>query len=201
MMVYDYDPVRALQIIDSAVIVGNLSDWRADKNRACIYSRTRLRDRLDSLLHWTTGARLDSARAIGERLLGHDSVKNSYDRQQDVLEILVYTARLQEDTLTWLQRSQQLVEVCRLQGAETEALRNEAEVGAALCRMGQRNEGMAMLDSVIAALQQTLPQPLPVREGSGYTQDENAAEELSAPSLTGRAGEGLSTNSMLSSLP
>ena len=106
MMVYDYDPVRALQIIDSAVIVGNLSDWRADKNRACIYSRTRLRDRLDSLLHLTTGARLDSARAIGERLLGHDSVKNSYDRQQDVLEILVYTARLQEDTLTWLQRSQ-----------------------------------------------------------------------------------------------
>ena len=190
MMVYDYDPVRALQIIDSAVIVGNLSDWRADKNRACIYSRTRLRDRLDSLLHLTTGARLDSARAIGERLLGHDSVKNSYDRQQDVLEILVYTARLQEDTLTWLQRSQQLVEVCRLQGAETEALRNEAEVGAALCRMGQRNEGMAMLDSVIAALQQTLPQPLPVREGSGYTQDENAAEELSAPSLTGRAGGG-----------
>ena len=36
MKVYDYDPVRALRIVDSAVIVGNLSDWRADKNRARI---------------------------------------------------------------------------------------------------------------------------------------------------------------------
>jgi len=152
MMVYDYDPMRALRIIDSAVIVGNMSDWRADKNRAYIYCQTRLRERLDSLMHWTSGARFDSARAIGERLLGHDSIKNSYEGQQDVLEILACAARLQEDTLTWLRRSRQLAEVCRLQGAETEALRNEAEVGAALCRLGQLDEGMAKLDSVIAAL-------------------------------------------------
>ena len=153
MKVYDYDPVRALQIIDSAVIVGNLSDWRADKNRAHIYSRTRLIGRLDSLMHWPTDARLDSARAIGERLLRHDSVKNRLNEQQNVLEILAYAARLRGDTLTWLQWSQQLVEVCRLQGAETEALRNEAEVGAALCRMGQRDKGMAKLDSVIDKLE------------------------------------------------
>ena len=190
MDVYDYDPMRALQIIDSAVIVGNLSDWRADKNRARIYSQTRLRERLDSLMHWPADARLDSARAIGERLLRHDSVKNRLEEQQDVLEILVHAARLKEDTLTWLKRSRQLVEVCRLQGAETEALRNEAEVGAALCRMGQPDDGMAMLDSVIAALQQTLPQPLPVKEGSIYSQGQKQANELSAPSLTGRAGGG-----------
>ncbi|MBQ7424487.1 MAG: hypothetical protein IJV19_07085, partial [Prevotella sp.] len=49
MKVYDYDPVRALQIVDSAVIVGNLSDWRADKNRARIYSQTRTGERFDSL--------------------------------------------------------------------------------------------------------------------------------------------------------
>ena len=152
MRLYDYDPLRALHIIDSAVIVGNLSDWLADKNKARIYSQTRLRERLDSLMHWPDGARLDSARAIGERLLRHDSVKNSLEEQQDVLEILAYTARLQQDSLTWLQRSQQLVEVCRRQGAETEALRNEAEVGAALCRMGQKDKGMTMLDNVIAAL-------------------------------------------------
>ena len=152
MRVYDYDPVRALRIVDSAVIAGNLSDWQADKNRARIYSQTRLRERLDSLMHWPADARLDSARAIGERLLRHDSVKNSLEEQQIVLEILAMAARLKKDTVTWLQRSQQLVEACRLQGAETEALRNEAEVGAALCRMGQKNEGMAKLDSVIAAL-------------------------------------------------
>ena len=152
MKVYDYDPVRALRIVDSAVIVGNLSDWQADKNRARIYSQTRLRERLDSLMHWSVDARLDTARVIGERLLRHDSVKNSLEEQQDVLEILAMAARLKKDTMTWLQRSRQLVEVCRQQGAETEALRNEAEVGAALCRVGQESKGMAMLDSVIVSL-------------------------------------------------
>ena len=27
MAVFEYDPVRALEIVDSAVIVGNLPDW------------------------------------------------------------------------------------------------------------------------------------------------------------------------------
>lgn len=155
MMVYDYDPVRALQIIDSAVIVKNLSNWRSDKNRARIYCLTRMGGRLDSLMHWTADTRLDSAKAIGERLLKHDSVMNSLEEQQDVLEMLAYTARQQNDTMAWLQRSQQLAEVCRQQGSETEALRNEAEVGAALFRLGRQNEGMAMLDSVIAVLSET----------------------------------------------
>ena len=84
MLIYDYDPVRALRIVDSAVIVGNLSDWRADKNRARIYSQTRLRERLDSLMQWPVDARLDTARVIGERLLRHDSVKNSLEEQQNV---------------------------------------------------------------------------------------------------------------------
>ena len=156
MDIYDYDPVRALEIVDSAVIVGNLSDWQADKNRARIYCQTRLRERLDSLMHWPADARLDTARVIGERLLRHDSVKNRLNEQQDVLEILAMAARLKKDTVTWLLRSQQLVEVCRQQGAETEALRNEAEVGAALCRLGQKDKGMAMLDSVIATLSEKL---------------------------------------------
>ena len=153
MKVYDYDPVRALRIIDSAVIVGNLSDWWAEKNRMRIYSQTRLDEKFDSLMNWKAGARLDSAKAIGERLLKHDSIRNSLTGQQDVLEMLAYTARQQQDTTAWLQRSRQLVEVCRRQGAETEALRNEAEVGAALCRLGQPAEGMAKLDSVIDKLQ------------------------------------------------
>ena len=33
MAIYDYDPVRALQIVDSAVIMGNLSDWQADESQ------------------------------------------------------------------------------------------------------------------------------------------------------------------------
>ncbi|MBO6144152.1 MAG: AraC family transcriptional regulator [Prevotella sp.] len=152
MMVYDYDPVRALQIVDSAVIVGNLSEVWADVNRARIYSQSQMSERLDSMLGGAKGVRLDTAKAIGERLLMHDSLKNNIRMHQDVLEILVYTAWQQGDTTAWLQRSQQLVDVCRQQGAETEALRTEAEVGAALCRLGQKDKGMARLDSVIGAL-------------------------------------------------
>ena len=152
MEVYDYDPVRALEIMDSAVIVGNLPDWWADFYRARIYSSTQAPELLDSLLHGVKGAAGDTARVIAERLLCHDSIKASLARQQDVLEVLAHTARQQDDTLGWLQRSRELVEVCHGQGAETEALRNEAEVGTALCFLGKETEGMARIDSVIALL-------------------------------------------------
>ena len=39
LSVYDYAPERALVIIDSAVIVGNVSQWWAEKHRARIYGR------------------------------------------------------------------------------------------------------------------------------------------------------------------
>ena len=189
MAVYDYQPERALQIIDSAVIVGNQSDWWGDKNRARIYSQTRMAERFDSAMHWTAGARLDSAKSIGERLLRHDSVRNNLKEQQDVLEMLAYTARQQKDTELWLLRSQQLTEVCRRLGAETEALRNEAEVGAALCSMGRQLEGMAMLDSVIAVLCETNAQ------GDGFKFNELDAlvialkRKIGVMTATGQAAE------------
>ena len=154
MGVYDYDPVRALRIVDSAVIVGNMSEVWADGLRARIYSWTLMGQTVDSLLHGPEGVRFDSARVIGERLLTHDSLKANIGMHQDVLEVLVYVARQQQDTARWLRRSQELVEVCHRQGedAEPEALRTEAEMGAVLCMMGQRQQGMARLDSVIAIL-------------------------------------------------
>ena len=152
MEAYDYQPERALQMVDSAVAVGDMSHWWGEMLRARIYSSTLAPERLDSIMHWREGARLDSAKAIGERLLEDDSVRTDLARQQDVLETLAYTARMQNDTLGWLQRSRELVEVCHGQGAETEALRNEAEVGAALCFLGKETEGMARIDSVIALL-------------------------------------------------
>ena len=154
MNVYDYQPERALQIVDSAVIVGNISPVWADGLRARIYSWTLMGQTVDSLFHGPEGVRFDSARVIGERLLAHDSLKANIGMHQDVLEVLVYVARQQQDTARWLRCSQELVEVCHLQGedAEPEALRTEAEMGAVLCMMGQRERGMARLDSVIAIL-------------------------------------------------
>ena len=102
MAVYDYQPERALQIIDSAVIVGNLSEVRADFFRARIYSWSAMGQALDSLLHGNEGIRFDTARVIGERLLTHDSVEANLGLRQDVLEVLVYVARQQQDTALWL---------------------------------------------------------------------------------------------------
>lgn len=152
MKIYGYQPEQALQIIDSAVIVGNLSKVRAEVERARIYSMTQVKPRLDSLLHGPAGTSLESGRVIGERLLEHDSLKHDLNLRQQLLEVLVYTARMQQDTLTWMQRSRELVDVCRQDGAETEALRTEAELGAALYYAGKPAESLSKLDSVIATL-------------------------------------------------
>ena len=152
MAVYGYQPERALQIIDSAVIVGNLSEVRADVERARIYSKTQMKARMDSVLGGPKGTSLDSGRVIGERVLGHDSLKQDLNLRQQLLEVLVYTARMQQDTMKWMQRSRELIDVCRREGVETEALRTEAELGAARCYAGQAEQGMATLDSVIAVL-------------------------------------------------
>ena len=158
MSIYAYQPLQALQIVDSALILGNMSEVQAEQCRARIYSHTQMYDQVDSLLGGPKDIRLDSAQAIGERLLNNDTIKADLKRLRDVMEILVYTDRMQNDTLGWIERSRQLVDVCREMGpeAEADALRTEAEIGAALCAMGQEKEGMAKMDSAIAILNEEL---------------------------------------------
>ena len=154
MKVYGYQPERALQIIDSAVIVGNMSEVWAEANRARVYSMTQMNEQMDSLLGGTKGAGLEKGKTICEQLLKHDSLKTNLKLKQEVLDILVYTARQQQDTVNWLQRSRELVDVYHQMGPEkeTDALRTEAEIGAALYFAGQQQEGLAKLDSVINLL-------------------------------------------------
>lgn len=154
MSIYAYQPRQALQIIDSAVIVGNLSEWQAQLCKARIFSSTQMYDELDSLLGGPKDVRLDTARAIGERLLSHDSVKTDLKRQLDVMEILSQTDRMLNDTVQWLQRLNEYAAICRQLGDSqaTNALRTEAEIGAALCALGQWEQGMAKLDSAIYQL-------------------------------------------------
>ena len=154
MQVYGYQPERALQIIDSAVIVGNMSEVWADANRARVYSMTQMNEQIDSLLGGPKGAGLEMGKTIGERLLKHDSLRTNLKLKQEVLDILVYTARKQQDTVKWLQRSCELVDVYHQMGPEkeTDALRTEAEIGASLYFSGQQQQGSAKLDSVINLL-------------------------------------------------
>lgn len=154
MSIYGYQPVRALHIIDSAVIVGNLDEVQADICRARIYSQTRMFSQVDSLLNGPEGTSLDKAQEIGELLLQNDSVKQNIKLRYDVVEILSIAHKMNNDTLGWMKWTRELVDVCHLMGeqGETAALRTEAELGAALYYIGLETEGIAKLDSAIYAL-------------------------------------------------
>ena len=140
MEAFAMDPERALLIIDSAEIVGNLSDFGADLLRAKVYS-------------WTfEEMNYDSAILIGERLMQHDSVKADPYRQEDVLELLMNACRLRKDYEQALHWATQLGDLYRSQGEETEALRTDAEVGTFLIRIGEQKDGLAKIDTVIQQL-------------------------------------------------
>ena len=152
MAVYGWLPEQALGIIDTAEMVGNVSEFRADLFRMRIYCETQAFSVMDSLLGGPADVRYDSAMAIGRRLLRHDSLNTDLAMQQNVLELMHYSARQKENTDEAIRYARRLVDVCHRQGAETVALRNEAEVGVLLCAQGLKEQGLERLDSVIARL-------------------------------------------------
>ena len=138
--VYAMEPERALRIIDSVEEAGILPDFRADMLRAKVYA-------------WTCDdMRLDSAILIGERLMFHDSVKANTYFQEDVLETLLSSCRLKRDDEQALKWATQLGELYRQRNDEVEVLRNDAEIGVFLVHIGQHEEGLAHIDSVIHKL-------------------------------------------------
>ena len=124
MDIFATQPERALQIIDSAEIVGNMSDFRADLLRAKVYAQTH------------SAMNYDSAILIGERLMRLDSVAANADLQEDVLEILLNACRMGKDYEQALHWAIQLGNLYRGQGEETEALCTDAEIGTFLIRIG-----------------------------------------------------------------
>lgn len=141
MDVYASDPERALLIIDSAEIVGNLSaDW-ADLQRAKVYA-------------WTCEEmNYDTAILICERLMQQESMMEDLNTQEDVLGILLNACRLRKDYEQALHWATELDDLYHSRGEQTEALRTAAEIGTLLVRIGQQDEGLAKIDSVIAQLE------------------------------------------------
>jgi len=144
MDIYDREPERALRIIDSAEVVGHVSDYRAELLRARVYA------------YPGDAMNLDTARQMGVVLLEHDSVKGSTDNQIEVLRLLTDVARIHLDYPEQVKWVSELATLCREQGDETEALRTESEIGIVLTHLGQRNEGFQMLDKVIDQLESSL---------------------------------------------
>ena len=143
MDVYGKLPERALEIIDSAEIVGNLTKDRASLLRAKVFCLT------------CGEERLDTARQICEALLQSDFVKDAPDHRESVLDLLVTISRKKHDNEQWLRWATEKADFCRQQGNETEALRTEAEIGIILTHLGRQDEGMARLDDVIRQLDDT----------------------------------------------
>ena len=140
MEIYAKEPQRALRMIDSAEVVGNMSEFRAELLRARVYA------------YPGDAMNLDTARQMGVALLEHDSVKGSTDNRMEVLRLLTDVARVHLDYPEQVKWASELATLCREQGDETEALRTESEIGIVLTHLGQRNEGFRMLDKVIGQL-------------------------------------------------
>lgn len=149
LKVYGTQPEKALAIIDSALAVGNVSPFRAQFVRAKIYANS------------LEGLQRDQAIAICEELLNHDSTqvvdKATTVNRNDVLDVMLDACRKNRDDEKWLRYAIERAQLSRDQGMETESLRMEAEIGAAMARVGRREEGMIKLEQVIAALEKGDP--------------------------------------------
>lgn len=138
--IYGSDPQRALTMIDSSLLVGNIDEDRATLLRARVYCY--------SPDEWP----LDTVNQMLEGLLESDFAQKDPNNRQVVLDLLVYASRRRSDNVAYLRWSTEKAEFCRQRGEETEALRTEAEIGAILTSMGEVEKGLSKLDGVIGAL-------------------------------------------------
>ena len=143
MAIYDTLPERALQILDSAEIVGNMPDYRAALFRAKVLSSS------------CVMMQQDSAIIICEALLRHDEAQRNVDFRQDVLELLVNASRTRHDYEEMVHWTTELAQLLRGQGLATEALRTDADLGLAMTHIGQVDEGLAKIDNAIRQLDMT----------------------------------------------
>ncbi len=143
MVAYGYHPDCALVMLDSALLLGNINEYRAQFIRAKIFSKSLLKQRQDSAI------------LICEQLLQHDSVINAPHDQENILDLLMVTSRTKTDFEGYIKWATQKAEVCRLQGEETEQWRTEAEIGMVMAHLGQPEEGMAKIDEAIRQLDES----------------------------------------------
>ena len=140
LVTYATNPERALKLLDSALLLGNISDYRGQYIRAKIYSKS------------LTEQRLDSAIMICKTLLTHDSVRNEPVEEENILDLLIACSRARHDFEQYLQWATQKAALCQQQGEETESWRTEADIGLVMTHLGQVDEGLAKLDDAISRL-------------------------------------------------
>ena len=139
MNIYAYEPERALTIIDSALLLGNVEFNHAQLMRAKIFSQSLEENQLDS------------AQEILIGLLNSDYTEDKLMREEvfDLLLNIAYQRQQLELQLHWGARK---VECCRDLGRETEALRTEVNIAFALAQLGEEEKALAKLNNIIAKL-------------------------------------------------
>ena len=140
LVTYATNPERALTLLDSALLLGNISEYRAQCIRARIYSKSLVEQRQDSAI------------LICKELLGHDSVRNDAAEQENILDLLITTSRAKPDYEQYIHWATQKAVLCQQQGQETERWRSEADIGLVMTHLGQVDEGLAKLDEAISHL-------------------------------------------------
>ena len=140
LITYANNPERALKLLDSAVMLGNISEYRGKVIRAKIYSQS-LKEQ-----------RQDSAILICQALLSHDSVRNEPAEQESILDLLIAASRGKHDFEQYMRWATQKAELCQQQGEVTEHWRMEAEIGMLMTHLGQVDEGLKKLDETISHL-------------------------------------------------
>ena len=134
------NPERALVLLDSAVLLGNIDEYHEQFFRASIFTKS---------LHVQ---HQDSALAICKMLLQHDSVTTDPDNKMSVLNLLINVSRAKHDDNEYLHWATEKTVLCRQQDLEVELFRTQAEIGLVMTHLGQVAEGMAKLDESIRQL-------------------------------------------------
>ena len=140
LVAYATNPERALTLLDSALLLGNVSDYRAQFIRAKIFCKSLVEQRQDSAI------------AICKALLNHDSVRNEPIEKENILDMLIATSRAKPDYEQYLHWATLKAELCQQQKEETERWRTEAEIGLVMTHLGQVDEGFKKLDDAISHL-------------------------------------------------
>ena len=140
LVTYATNPERALTLLDSALLLGNISDYRGQLIRAKIYSKSLAEQRLDSAI------------IICKELLTHDSVCNEPTEQENIYDMLIAASRVKHDLEAYLHWATKKAELCQQQDEENECWRTEADIGYLMTRLGQVDEGLAKLDEAIGHL-------------------------------------------------
>ena len=140
LVTYATNPERALRLLDSALLLGNISDYRGQFIRAKIYCKSLMEQRQDSAI------------LICKSLLTHDSVRNNPTELENIYDMLITTSRIKPDYEAYLHWATLKATLCQQQGEETEHWRTEADIGFLMTHLGQVDEGLAKLDDAISRL-------------------------------------------------